>query len=206
MTRRRGDRGGHAEPVPRALNPRSKPVPDVVQRRLRALFVGINPGLASARAGHHFANPANGFWRLLHEAGFTPRLFAAAEDRLLLRQGLGITNLVARVSAGVSDLDVAELLAGAGRLGRAIRRWRPRAVVFVGLMAFSAFARRWRLEPAAGPGREQPQRFAGARLFVLPNPSGRNAHFSRSEMRRLYRRVARRLGEVSALTRKRRGS
>ena len=170
-----------------------KPLPDVVAPGLRALFVGINPGLASARAGHHFANPANRFWRLLHEAGFTPRLFAPHEDRLLLRYGLGITNLVSRVSAGVSDLGREELLAGAGALGRFLERWRPQAVVFVGLMVWTAFARRWQLSPSGRPGGEQPVGFAGARLFVLPNPSGRNAHYSPAEMRNLYRRVAKRL-------------
>jgi TDG/mug DNA glycosylase family protein len=170
-----------------------KPLPDVVAPGLRALFVGINPGFASARAGHHFANPANRFWRLLHEAGFTPRLFAPHEDRLLLRHGLGITNLVGRVSAGASDLRREELLEGAEALGRELRRWRPRAVVFVGLMVWTAFARRWRLPPSGRPGGEQPFGFAGARLFVLPNPSGRNAHFSPAEMRTLYRRVAKRL-------------
>lgn len=160
---------------------------------LRALFVGINPGFASARAGHHFANPANRFWRLLHEAGFTPRLFAPHEDRRLLELGLGITNIVSRASAGSSDLGRDELLAGAQALGRALGRWRPRAVVFVGLTAWRPFAERWGLERRVAPGRELQQRFAGARLFVLPNPSGRNAHFGTSEMKRLYARVARRL-------------
>ena len=163
-------------------------MPDVVREGLDVLFVGINPGLASVRAGHHFANPANGFWRLLHEAGFTPRLFAPHEDRRLLEHGLGITNLVSRASPGVADLGRAEMLKGAETLGRNLERWRPRVVVFVGITAWSAFACRWRLKAAARAGR---QRFAGARLYVLPNPSGRNAHFSRAEMRALYRRVAR---------------
>lgn len=164
-------------------------VPDVVTSGLDVLFVGINPGLASARAGHHFANPANGFWRLLHEAGFTPRLFAPHEDRLLPEHGLGITNLVSRSSAGVADLGREEMLKGAEALGRNLERWRPRAIVFVGFTAWGPFARRWRLKAASRAGR-QPGRFAGAQVFVLPNPSGRNAHFSRAEMRALYRRAA----------------
>lgn len=163
-------------------------MPDVVAAGLDVLFVGINPGWASARAGHHFANPANRFWRLLHEAGFTPRQLAPGEDRRLPELGLGITNLVSRASAGSSDLSRKELLAGAEALGRTLERWRPRAVVFVGLTAWAAFARRWQLKPSA-----RAQRFAGARVFVLPNPSGRNAHFSHPQMRALYRRAARAL-------------
>ena len=150
------------------------------------LFVGINPGFASARAGHHFANPANRFWRLLYEAGFTPRQVAPREDRLLLDWGLGITNIVSRASAGSSDLSREELLAGAEALGRSLERWRPKAVVFVGLTVWAAFARRCGFH-----GSSRRCRFAGARLFVLPNPSGRNAHFSYPQMRARYRRAAR---------------
>jgi TDG/mug DNA glycosylase family protein len=165
----------------------------VLAPNLRALFVGINPGFASARAGHHFANPANGFWRLLCECGFTPRLFAPQEDRLLLELGLGITNLVARETAGVADLTRRDLLAGARALGELLQRLRPRAVVFIGLTAWAPFAQSWQLGTRKARLRcgEQPARFAGARLFVLPNPSGRNAHFSYAEMRVLYERVAR---------------
>jgi TDG/mug DNA glycosylase family protein len=169
---------------------RGKPLPDVLAPRLRALFVGINPGLASARAGHHFANPANGFWRLLHEAGFTPRRFLPEEDGRLLELGLGITNIVSRASAGVSDLSRHELLKGAAALGNRIRRARPRAVVFVGLMVWRPFSECFGLATGSARCGEQPDRFAGARLFVLPNPSGRNAHFSRSEMLALFRRTA----------------
>lgn len=176
-------RGGHR---PHA------PVPDVLGPGLDVLFVGINPGWASARAGHHFANPANRFWRLLHEAGFTPRLFAAHEDRRLPELGLGITNLVSRASAGSSDLSRQELSDGAETLGRRLERWRPRAVVFVGLTVWTAFARCWRMN-GASRATELPERFAGARLFVLPNPSGRNAHFSHAQMRARYRRAARAL-------------
>lgn len=177
-------------------------VPDVVAQGLDVLFVGINPGRASARAGHHFANPANGFWRLLHEAGFTPRRFEPIEDRRLLELGLGITNLVARESAGVADLTREEMLKGAETLGRNLERWRPRAIVFVGFTAWGPFARRWRLKATARAGR-QPRRFAGARVFVLPNPSGRNAHFSYAQMRARYRRVARALSQDLVISRPR---
>jgi len=167
------------------------------------LFVGINPGHVSARAGHHFANPSNAFWRLLHDAGFTPSLFSPQQDRRLPELGLGITNLVARESAGVSDLSREELTAGAVTLGRAIERWRPGAVVFVGLTAWTAFARRFGLLTKGGRPRcgERRERFAGARLFVLPNPSGRNAHYTYAQMRALYRRAARALGRGPAAAR-----
>jgi TDG/mug DNA glycosylase family protein len=160
---------------------------------LRALFVGINPGLVSAREGHHFANPGNGFWRLLHEAGFTPRRFLPEEDGRLLGLGLGLTNIVSRASAGVAELSRAELLRGAVGLGRRIHRWRPAAVIFVGISVFSPFAEHFGLVAVRRCG-EQPERFAGARLFVVPNPSGRNAHYSRARMRSLYRQTARALG------------
>lgn len=162
-------------------------------RGLDVLFVGINPGFASARAGHHFANPSNGFWPLLHEAGFTPRRLSAREDRKLLGYGLGVTNLVARTTAGVSDLTREEMRAGAEILARKIRRWRPKAVVFVGLMAYGAFARRDGRKGGRITCGEQPDALEGARIFVVPNPSGRNAHFTRREMKAIYRRVARAL-------------
>jgi TDG/mug DNA glycosylase family protein len=176
-------------------------VPDVIAPRLDALFVGINPGFASARAGHHFANPANPFWQLLHESGFTRRRLVPSEDRDLLGEGLGITNLVARETAGVADLTRQDLDRGRSALIRRIRRYQPRALVFVGLTAYAAFARSTTFAPAvpaAGRGRilcgEQPGRFAGARVFVVPNPSGRNAHFSRAQMQAAFRDVARALG------------
>ncbi len=172
-------------PIPRG------PVPDVIAPGLDALFVGINPGFASARAGHHFANPANPFWRLLHESGFLDRRLAPAEERTLLEERLGITNLVARATAGVADLTRHDLDRGREVLARKIRRYRPRAVVFVGLTAYAAFERRTRGRVACG---EQPERFAGARVFVVPNPSGRNAHFTPREMLAAFRGVARALG------------
>ena len=163
--------------------------------RLDVLFVGINPGFFSARAGHHFANPANGFWPLLYESGFTPRRLTAQEDGLLGRYGLAITNLVARPTAGVADLTREEMAAGAAALALKVRRRRPRAVVFVGIVGYAAFARwrgdRGRRRVACG---EQPERLDGARVFVVPNPSGRNAHFTRAQMRAHYRHAARALG------------
>jgi len=171
-----------------------RPLRDVAGPGLDVLFVGINPGVMSARAGHHFANPANGFWPLLHDAGFTPRRLSPQEDRTLLDFRLGVTNLVARTTAGVSDLTREEMRAGAAILARKIRRWRPKAVVFVGLTAYDAFSR-WRGRKggrvACG---EQPDALEGARVFVVPNPSGRNAHFTYSQMKVIYGEVVRALG------------
>ena len=163
-------------------------------RGLDVLFVGINPGVMSSRAGHHFANPSNGFWPLLHDAGFTPRRLRPEEDRSLLGFRLGVTNLVARTTAGVADLTRPEMLEGAAILTRKIRRWRPKAVVFVGITAYDAFLR-WQ----GGKARrvscgEQEETLAGARVFVVPNPSGRNAHFTYAQMKVIYRRVARAVG------------
>jgi double-stranded uracil-DNA glycosylase len=184
------------------------PVADVIAPGLDALFVGINPGFASARAGHHFANPANPFWRLLHESGLVARRLTPVEERALLDHGLGLTNLVPRATGGVADLTRDDLERGRQALVRKIQRYRPRAVVFVGLTAYAAFERRRRprtITPSQVARRrircgEQPDRFAGARVFVVPNPSGRNAHFTRLEMRAAFRRVAR------ALDRARRGA
>jgi TDG/mug DNA glycosylase family protein len=164
------------------------PVPDVLAPGLDLVFVGINPGHASARAGHHFANPQNGFWRLLHEAGFTPRRLRPSEERELLASGLGITNLVGRESGGVADLEAADFARGRKVLARKIRRFRPRSVVFVGITAYRAFRG---ARGAVRCGEQEP--FEGARVFVVPNPSGRNAHFRPSEMRSLFAGVAKAL-------------
>lgn len=170
---------------------RKQPVPDVAREGLDVLFVGINPGLVSAREGHHFANPANGFWRLLHESGFTARRLAPAEERLLLDAGLGITNLVARETPGVAELTKEDVAKGRVALARKIARLSPKAVVFVGLTAYRMF-RALRTEPVACG--EQHDRIAGARVFVVPNPSGRNAHFRYEEMLAAFREVASALG------------
>jgi TDG/mug DNA glycosylase family protein len=200
-------------------------VGDVIAQDLDALFVGINPGFASARAGHHFANPANPFWRLLHESGFIGRPLAPSQERELLRAGLGITNLVARETAGVADLTRPDIDAGREALVAKIRHYTPRAVVFVGLTAYASFNRRKvrrpsrrdddaeepvtaltpltptvPVPPTPERGRvvcgEQPDRFAGARVFVVPNPSGRNAHFTYAQMLAAFREVARALGRA----------
>lgn len=148
-------------------------IPDVVAPGLAVLFVGINPGLWSAATGWHFARPGNQFWPALHRGGFTPRLLHPSEQDELPGYGLGITNMVARASARADELTPAELVEGTEILTDKVERYRPRWVAVVGVTAYRiGFARP---KAAFGP---QPERLAGARLWVLPNPSGLNAHFT----------------------------
>ncbi|WP_176308605.1 G/U mismatch-specific DNA glycosylase [Micromonospora sp. NBS 11-29] len=148
-------------------------LPDVIAPGLDVLFVGINPGLWSAATGWHFARPGNRFWPALHRGGFTPRLLHPSEQDELLAMGLGITNMVARASARADELTTEELLAGADVLAAKVEHHRPRWVAVVGVTAYRiGFARP---KAAFGP---QPELLGSARLWVLPNPSGLNAHFT----------------------------
>ena len=147
-------------------------ITDVIGPRMRVLFVGINPGLYSGAAGHHFAGPSNRFWKALHGSGFTPRVLSPHEEEDLPQHGLGITNLVERATAGAAELDDAELREGAKRLRPEVERWEPGWVAFLGIGAYRMALDR----PKATIG-EQGKRFGGARAWVLPNPSGLNAHY-----------------------------
>jgi double-stranded uracil-DNA glycosylase len=143
-----------------------------VAEDLEVLFCGINPSLYSAAVGHHFARPGNRFWKALHMAGFTDRLFSPFEDRLLPAQGLGLTNLVPRATATARELGKAELREGAERLEAEASRWKPVYVAVVGISAYRiAFDR-----PKAALG-EAVERVGGCRVWILPNPSGLNAHY-----------------------------
>ena len=149
------------------------PLPDVIGRPgdIRLLLVGINPGLRSAEMGCHFARPGNRFWPALFAAGITPRLFAPSEQSELVALGVGITNLVARPSAAAAEVSDEELRAGAKRLTGLVRRHRPAVVAVLGLTAYrTAFGRP---KATAGP---QDDGIGDASLWVLPNPSGLNAH------------------------------
>jgi TDG/mug DNA glycosylase family protein len=147
---------------------------------VRVLFVGINPGVRSALTGHHFAGYSNRFWKLLHEAGLVPRAVACEDDVCLPEWGYGVTNLVARPSPGIDDLEPAEYLEGRDALLRKIRRWAPEVVALVGVTLHRALFPERRKSPIALGWQEE--RLAGARVFVLPNPSGRNANYSYAEM------------------------
>jgi TDG/mug DNA glycosylase family protein len=156
-------------------------IPDVVAPDLQVLFCGINPSLYSACTGHHFARPGNRFWPTLHAAGFTPRLLAPAEQRDLLQWGCGVTNLVPRATAAASELRDDELVAGRRRLVALVRRYRPRVLAVVGVSAFRiAFAR---ADAALGL---QADTLGDTRVWVLPNPSGLNAHYQRADLARLF--------------------
>jgi TDG/mug DNA glycosylase family protein len=148
---------------------------------LRVLFVGINPSLRSAEVGHHFARPGNRFWRTLHAAGFTPRLLRPDEDAELPAHGIGVTNIACRPTRAAAELSREELRAGAAELEPVVREHAPRLVAVVGLGAYrSAFDR-----PKAAMGL-QPDTVGGRPVWVLPNPSGLNAHYKPADFARLY--------------------
>ena len=164
------------------LAAQDKTVRDVIASDLRVLFCGINPGLYSGATGHHFARPGNRFWSTLHQAGFTPRLLHPSEERELLTYGYGITNLVPRATATADELLAVELVAGRRRLETRVKRYRPRVVAVLGIGAYrTAFAQK-----AATPGR-QPEPLAGAVIWVLPNPSGLNAHYQLADLAEQFR-------------------
>jgi TDG/mug DNA glycosylase family protein len=149
-----------------------KTLPDVIARDLDVLFCGINPGLYTVAVQQHFGRPGNRFWPVLHRAGFTPRLFHPSEQRELLPLKLGITNLVARATTAAAELSEEELAEGARALEHKVRRYKPRVLAIVGIGAYrTAFAR-----PRASLGL-QPERIGDTAIWVLPNPSGLNAHY-----------------------------
>jgi double-stranded uracil-DNA glycosylase len=148
-------------------------VADVIAPGLTVLFCGINPGLWTAATGWHFARPGNRFWPALHLGGFTPRQLHPSEQDELPALGLGITNLVARPTARADELTTGEFVAGAAVLAAKAETYRPQWVAVVGVTAYRAGFGRQRA--TFGP---QPERLGPARLWVLPNPSGLNAHFT----------------------------
>jgi len=159
-----------------------KSVGDVIAPELDVLFCGINPGLYSGATGRHFARPGNRFWRTLHASGFTGRLLSPHEDRGLLAFSLGITNFVERSTATADKLTKAELVAGTHALRAKCARFRPRYLAILGISAFrTAYAK-----PKAifGP---QPETIAETAVWVLPNPSGLNAHFTPDRLAQVFK-------------------
>jgi len=147
-------------------------VPDLIAPGLRVLFCGINPGLYSGAVGHHFARPGNRFWKALHLAGFTDRQLSPFEEAALVPAGIGVTNLVARTTATAAELSAEEIREGARLLEDKVRRYRPGVVAFLGMLAYrTAFGR-----PQARIG-PQPETMGSARRWLLPNPSGLQAHY-----------------------------
>ena len=146
------------------------------------LFCGINPGLYSGATGHHFARPGNRFWPVVHRAGFTARQLHPSEQRELLKSGYGVVNLVNRATATADELSPKEFVAGRKRLAAKVRRFRPRSVAFLGLGAYcQAFGLR-----RASIGLQKGS-FEGAKVWVLPNPSGLNANYQLPELVKLFR-------------------
>lgn len=178
---------------------------------MRVLLIGINPGVRSAESGHHFAGPSNRFWKLLYEAGVVPEPITHEGDVRLPEWGLGVTNLIARPSPGIDDLTPAEYLEGWTILEKKIARFRPEIVAFVGVTMYRML---WRVLNHPAPGSPKPKgkggaeikpgfqkaTVHGARLYVLPNPSGRNAHFAYSEMLEAFRGLRRAMGRLPSST------
>ena len=159
----------------------NKIVPDLIAPNLKVLLCGINPGLYTAAIGHHFGRPGNRFWPALFAGGITPRLLSPFEERLLLPLGYGITNVVARATATAAELTKDELRAGAKNLLRKVETFKPKLLAVIGVGAYRvAFER-----PDAQIGL-QDERIGGTRVWVLPNPSGLNAHYQPKELGKLF--------------------
>ena len=175
---------------------------DCLQPGIKVLLIGINPGVMSAATGHHFAGPSNRFWKLLYESGLVPEPITSEDDRRLTEWGLGMTNLVARPSPGIDDLKPQEYLDGWRVVEEKIARYRPAIVAFVGVTMYRALRKVIGQVPDPAPRAVRPasapislgfQRATvqGARIFVLPNPSGRNANFTYAEMLASFRGLRR---------------
>jgi double-stranded uracil-DNA glycosylase len=172
--------------------PALPPLKDCVRPPVRVLFVGINPGIRSSTTGHHFAGYSNRFWKLLYDSRLVDEPIGYADDRRLPEWGYGITNLVPRPTPGIDTLRPEELVVGARALRRKVRRIGPEIVALIGVTLYRALVERRLAQPVALG--LQAERFEGAALFVLPNPSGRNANFSYAEMLAAFRRLRRYLG------------
>lgn len=166
------------------------PLRDRIQPGVRVLFVGINPGVKSAISGHHFAGPSNRFWKLLFESRLVPERITFEDDDRLPEFGYGITNIVPRATPSISTLAPAEYVAGRLRLGRKVLRYQPPIIAMVGVTVFRAMFPERKDKVTLGP---QPERIGDTEVFVLPNPSGRNANFTYAEMLAAFRALRRRV-------------
>jgi TDG/mug DNA glycosylase family protein len=161
---------------------RNKTLPDLIAPGLTVLFCGINPGLYTAAIGHHFGRPGNRFWPALHAAGFTPRLFDPSEEHELLALGYGITNVVGRATAAADELSDAEMVAGGEVLRAKVLEFAPLYLAILGIGAYRvAFDR-----PKAKVGL-QPEAVGGTRVWLLPSPSGLNAHYQGKDLAKAFR-------------------
>jgi TDG/mug DNA glycosylase family protein len=176
-------------PLPKSKRPtradllaaRNKTVPDLIAPGLSLLFCGINPGLYTAAIGHHFGRPGNRFWPTLFAAGFTERLLDPSEEKELLPLGYGITNVVARATASADELSKEELIAGGKRLVKTVRKYMPRYLAILGIGAYrTAFD-----QPKATLGL-QTEKIETTNVWVLPSPSGLNAHYQVDALARVF--------------------
>jgi TDG/mug DNA glycosylase family protein len=166
------------------LSAHGRTVPDLIAPGLRVLFCGINPSLYSAVVVHHFARPGNRFWPALHASGFTPRLLRPWEEAELLELGCGITNIFERATATAAELSKEELLEGAQRLHIRVLALKPKVLAVLSVTAYrDAFGR-----PDASYGL-QDQMIGNTHLWVLPNPSGLNAHFQLPDLAKVFREL-----------------
>lgn len=160
----------------------NKTMPDIIAPHLRVVFCGINPSVYSVVVGHHFARPGNRFWKAVYAGGFTDCLLKPEQDQELLQHGCGITNLVSRSTVAAAELSPQELEAGGRQLEAKMERFAPQWLAVLGISAYrTAFAR-----PKAVLGL-QDHIIGGARVWVLPNPSGLNAHYHPPDLARLFK-------------------
>ncbi|TPG75781.1 G/U mismatch-specific DNA glycosylase [Pseudomonas arsenicoxydans] len=162
----------------------SEGLEDILADRLDVIFCGINPGMTAAAQGHHFAGRSNRFWRTLHLAGFTPEEVRPENDRTILQYRCGLTAVVGRPTARADQLSLHEFIAAAADFEQKILRHAPRVVAFLGKAAYSALT--GQREIAWGL---QPKKFGNAKVWILPNPSGRNLAFSLDQLVSAYRQL-----------------
>ena len=159
-------------------------LPDLLASDLDVLFCGINPAMSAARSGHHFSSGSNRFWRVLHLAGFTPHRVRAEDDHTILHYGYGLTAAVERPTVRASELSRAEFHASAALLEQRVRKYEPRFLAFLGKPAFAALFEKRKIQWGL-----QDMTFGGAKVWVLPNPSGLNRAFNLDALVSAYREL-----------------
>ena len=176
--------------MPKIISTVLPPLRDRIKPGVRVLFVGINPGIRSSLTGHHFAGFSNRFWKLLFESRLVPERISYEDDDRLPEWGYGVTNIVPRPTPGIDTLNPEEYVAGRTTLRAKIRRRRPAIVAMVGVTVFRAMFPERKGAVTVGL---QPETIGESAVFVLPNPSGRNANFTYAEMLAAFRALRRHL-------------
>jgi len=180
--------------MPRIISAVLPPLRDRISPGVRVLFVGINPGVRSALTGHHFAGFSNRFWKLLHASKLVPEPITFKDDDRLPEWGYGVTNIIARATPGIDTLNKEEYVEGRVKLRAKVRRHRPAVVAMVGVTVFRAMFPERKGIVKLGL---QPERLGDSVVFVLPNPSGRNANFTYAEMLASFRALRRYLSAAA---------